>query len=147
MGRGVPIFAICYGAQLVAHALGGTVSRSTHPEIGWHAVSSTSHPELFSHTWLQWHYDVFTVPENFRTIASNDIGPQAMIGKRVLATQFHPEATLGIISRWSSGAGMAELHTFGLDPRYLIEDSARRLGETTLLTAQLVDWFLATTNS
>ena len=147
MGRGVPIFAICYGAQLVSHAFGGTVSRSTHPEIGWHAVSSTSLPELFSHMWLQWHYDVFTVPESFRTIASNDIGPQAMIGKRVLATQFHPEATMGIISRWSSGAGMAELHTLGLDPRHLIEESARRLGKTTPLTAQLVDWFLATTNS
>jgi len=145
--RGVPVFAICFGAQVVSHAFGGTVSRSTHPEIGWHAVSSTSLPELFSHMWLQWHYDVFTVPESFRTIASNDIGPQAMIGKRVLATQFHPEATLGIISRWSSGAGMAELQTLGLDPRHLIEESARRLGETTPLTAQLVDWFLATTNS
>ena len=34
MQRGVPIFAICYGAQLVSHALGGTVGRSAQPELG-----------------------------------------------------------------------------------------------------------------
>ncbi|MFM8017020.1 MAG: type 1 glutamine amidotransferase [Actinomycetota bacterium] len=90
IGRGVPIFAICYGTQLVAHALGGTVSRSQHPEVGWHAVSSTAQPELLAHTWLQWHYDVFTVPQSLTAIATNDVGPQAMVGKRRFATQFHP---------------------------------------------------------
>jgi GMP synthase-like glutamine amidotransferase len=141
--RGVPVFAICYGAQLIAHAFGGTVSRSANPEIGWHQISSTSYPELLSREWLQWHYDVFTVPETFRTIASNDVGPQAMIGKRLFATQFHPEVTLGIITQWTMGAGTAELHGIGVDPKHLCEISAVRVAETAAASTRLVDWFLA----
>jgi len=140
--RGVPVFAICFGAQVVSHAFGGTVSRSPHPEIGWHTVSSTSYPDLFSHSWLQWHYDIFTVPDSFRTIASNDIGPQAMIGKRVLATQFHPEVTLGIISRWSGGGGTNELHKLGIDPQRMLENSTERITRVAPVTDRLVDWFL-----
>jgi GMP synthase-like glutamine amidotransferase len=142
MGRGVPIFAICYGAQLVAHALGGTVSRLQHPEVGWHAVSSTAQPELLAHTWLQWHYDVFTVPPSLQAVASNDVGPQAMLGKRLFATQFHPEATIEIITRWSQGAGTQELHKLGIDPKHLCEISAERVANIAPVTVRLVDWFL-----
>ena len=145
--RGVPVFAICFGAQLVSHAFGGTVSRSPTPEIGWHAVSSVEYPELLAHTWLQWHYDVFSVPNGFRAIATNDIGPQAMIGNRVLATQFHPEATLGIISRWSTGTGITELRKIGVDPRRLVEDSTARLADVAPSAVRLVDWFLEETSS
>ena len=145
--RGVPVFAICFGAQLVSHAFGGTVRRSTTPEIGWYAVSSTAHPELFSHTWLQWHYDVFTVPVGFSTIANNDVGPQAMTSKRILATQFHPEATLGIITRWSSGSGVTELHKIGVDPKKLVDDSIDCLADVNPSAVRLVDWFLTTANS
>jgi len=82
----VSVFAICFGAQLVAHAFGGTVNRLQHPEVGWRAVSSTAQPELMGHTWLQWHYDEFTLLPGFSAIATNDVGLQAMIGKRLLAT-------------------------------------------------------------
>ena len=37
---GVPIFGICYGNQVMAHALGGTVERAREPEIGWKQVVS-----------------------------------------------------------------------------------------------------------
>jgi GMP synthase-like glutamine amidotransferase len=140
--RGVPLFGICYGAQLIAHALGGTVSRSSHPEVGWHAVSSTAHPELLANVWLQWHYDVFTVPPSLTAVATNDVGPQAILGKRIFATQFHPEATMEIISRWSSGTGSGELAKLGLDPKQLWEDSAEQLAMTAPTTSRLVDWFL-----
>jgi len=145
--RGVPIFAICYGAQLVAHALGGTVSRSQQPEVGWHAVSSTAQPELLAHTWLQWHYDVFTVPPSLTAIAANDVGPQAMVGKRLFATQFHPEATTKIITRWSQGAGTQELHKLGIDHKHLCEISTERVANIAPITARLVDWFLAEVSS
>jgi GMP synthase-like glutamine amidotransferase len=143
MQRGVPIFGICYGAQLIAHALGGTVARAQTPEVGWHAVSSTAYPDLLAGTWLQWHYDVFTVPASLRTVAVNDVGPQAMLGKRVFATQFHPEATVGIISRWSTGVGAAELATLGIDAKHLCEMSVDHVAERASATNRLVDWFLA----
>jgi GMP synthase-like glutamine amidotransferase len=143
MERGVPIFAICFGAQLVSHALGGSVTRATNPEIGWHAVSSTAHPDLLAREWLQWHYDLFTVPPRLRAVAINDVGPQAMVGTRLFATQFHPEATLEIITRWSSGAGTTELAKLGIDAKHLCEISAERMANSAPVTLRLVDWFLA----
>jgi GMP synthase-like glutamine amidotransferase len=142
MQRGVPIFGICYGAQLIAHALGGTVTRSHTPEVGWHVVSSTAYPDLLSGTWLQWHYDVFTLPSSLQSVAVNDVGPQAMLGRRVFATQFHPEATLDIITRWSTGAGAVELSKLGIDAKHLCEMSVDQVASRAPATARLVDWFL-----
>lgn len=142
MQRGVPIFGICYGAQLIAHALGGTVTRSHTPEVGWHVVSSTAYPDLLSGTWLQWHYDVFTLPSSLQSVAVNDVGPQAMLGRRVFATQFHPEATLDIITRWSTGAGAVELSKLGIDAKHLCEMSVDQVANRAPATARLVDWFL-----
>ena len=142
MQRGVPIFGICYGAQLIAHALGGTVTRSHTPEVGWHVVSSTAYPDLLSGTWLQWHYDVFTLPSSLQSVAVNDVGPQAMLGRRVFATQFHPEATLDIITRWSTGAGAVELSKLGIDAKHLCEMSVDQVASQAPATARLVDWFL-----
>lgn len=145
--RGVPIFAICFGAQVVAHAFGGTVSRSQHPEVGWHSVSSTLQPELLAHTWLQWHYDVFTVPPQLTSIATSDIGPQAMLGKRLFATQFHPEATTEIVTRWCSGAGALELAKLQLSVSKLINETMSLSSTMMSRTGNLVDWFLDTVAS
>ncbi len=142
MQRGVPIFGICYGAQLIARALGGAVTRSQTPEVGWHGVSSTTFPDLLAGTWLQWHYDVFTVPSSLQVVAANDIGPQAVLGKRVFATQFHPEATLDIITRWCSGVGTVELSKLGVDAKQLCEMSVDQVASRAPTTARLVDWFL-----
>ena len=147
VARGVPIFAICFGAQLISHAFGGSVTRATRSELGWHPVSSTLYPDLMQHTWLQWHYDTFSVPANMTAVANNDVGPQAMLGKRVFATQFHPEATTEIISRWSSGAGTTELHKHGIDPKGLIESSQEHVARTAAVTVKLVDWFLVSANA
>jgi GMP synthase-like glutamine amidotransferase len=143
MQRGVPLFAICFGAQLVSHALDGTVSRAPRPEIGWRAVSSTAYPDLLAHEWLQWHHDVFTVPTSMQAVASNDVGPQAMLGKRVFATQFHPEATATIVERWCAGVGALELQKLGIDPKHLCETSGERAAAAVPAATRLVDWFLA----
>jgi GMP synthase-like glutamine amidotransferase len=141
--RGVPIFAICYGAQLVSHALGGRVTRAPTPEIGWHAVASTAQPDLLAREWFQWHYDVFTVPPGLRAVAINDVGPQAMLGKRLFATQFHPEATLAIVTRWSTGRGIVELAKLGIDANQLCQISEDQVANGASATYRLVDWFLS----
>ena len=132
--RGVHDF---FGASL---AIAGALA---YLGVGWHAVSSTAQPELLAHTWLQWHYDVFIVPPSLTAIATNDVGSQAMVGKRLFATQFHPEATTEIITRWSQGAGTQELHKLGIDPKHLCEVSTERVANIAPFTARLVDWFLS----
>ena len=38
--RGTPILGICFGGQLLAAALGGTVEQAPVPEIGWYEIRS-----------------------------------------------------------------------------------------------------------
>ncbi len=86
---------------------------------------------------------MFTVPPGLQAVAINDVGPQAMLGKRLFATQFHPEATLDIIMRWSTGVGTAELAKLGIDAKHLCEMSGDQVASRASATAKLVDWFLA----
>jgi len=70
-----------------------------------------------------------------------------MVGKRFFATQFHPEATTEIITRWSQGAGTQELHKLGIDPKQLCEISVERVANIAPVTVRLVDWFLSVCSS
>ncbi len=76
---GVPIYGICYGNQIMAHALGGTVERARQPEIGWHQVVSDLPEVIAEGPWMQWHYDVVTVPGPSTELARSTVGPQAWL--------------------------------------------------------------------
>ena len=39
--RGIPQFGICFGAQIMSHALGGSAERAKKSEVGWHEVIAT----------------------------------------------------------------------------------------------------------
>jgi GMP synthase-like glutamine amidotransferase len=142
-GRGVPIYGICYGNQIMAHAMGGTVERARQPEIGWHQVVSDV-PEVISEgPWMQWHYDVVTVPGAAMELARSTVGPQAWRLGRSFCTQFHPEATETMIRRWaSSDGGSSELLKYGMEPDELIDESRRNVVESRPAADHLVDWFL-----
>lgn len=140
---GVPIFGICYGNQIMAHALGGTVERARHPEIGWHQVVSDLPEAIVEGPWMQWHYDVVTVPTRARELARSSVGPQAWLHGRSFCTQFHPEATETMIRRWAlSDAGGAELLKHGMKPHELVEQSRRNVADSEPAADHLVDWFL-----
>lgn len=136
-----PVLAICFGAQLAAQALGARVSRAPAPEIGWHEM--TSHvPEIGSGPWMQWHYDVFQVPQGAKSLAENPMGPQAFCVDNLLAVQFHPEATESIVSVWSSDEGDNELEAVGIERASLLERTNREVNRTRALTKHLVSWHL-----
>lgn len=145
--RGTPVFGICFGAQMIALANGGRVWRAASPELGWHQITSDRHPDLFSHMWFQWHYDVFSVPHGAELVASNGTGVQAIVGKRLLGTQFHPEVTEDIIARWSQGSGSSELRLSGLNPTDLAQMSQQHVELSRNKSANLVNWFLEFSNS
>ncbi|HZX53034.1 MAG TPA: type 1 glutamine amidotransferase [Ilumatobacteraceae bacterium] len=141
--RGVPVFGICYGNQIMAHALGGRVQRSGEPEIGWHEVVSHLPEAIAEGPWMQWHHDVVTVPPAAEEMARNSLGPQAWRLGRSFCTQFHPEATETMIRRWaSSEGGSAELLKYGIEPDGLIDESRRNVADSRPAAAHLVDWFL-----
>jgi GMP synthase-like glutamine amidotransferase len=140
--RGVPLFGICFGSQVMAHALGGTVERARVPEIGWYDVVSDRPEVVADGPWMQWHYDCFTVPPGFDEIARSPVGPQTIVGDHSMATQFHPEATDAMLARWVTGAGAAELDRIGRNPDDLLAQTRANTITSRENSDVLVDWFL-----
>jgi GMP synthase-like glutamine amidotransferase len=137
---GVPTFGICYGAQMVAHACGGEVSRAAAPEIGWYTIDSDV-ADVPSGPWAQWHYDVFTVPDGFTELARSSVGPQAIRSGRTFATQFHPELTETMIVRWLGMGGADHYRAFGGDPDELVAETRANIAVSREAAFALVDWF------
>lgn len=103
---GCPILGICYGMQTMAAQLGGKVSASMHREFGHATIKIISESALLVEktkraltvldVWMSHGDKVITLPEGFKTIASNDTCPIAMMGdekRRFYGVQFHPEVT------------------------------------------------------
>jgi len=97
--REVPVLGVCYGHQLIAHALGGEVARSPNGrEVGAVEVTHTGDPifdglpERFS-VWQSHIDEVTRPPAHAEVIASNEHSAvQAMaIGARCRTVQWHPE--------------------------------------------------------
>jgi GMP synthase-like glutamine amidotransferase len=101
---GIPVLGICFGAQALALALGGTVRRANFLEVGWSPTDS-SEPELLPNgPWFLWHEDVFSVPPGGREIARSDAGPLAFVSGLSIGLQFHPEVDSTVIRGWINGA-------------------------------------------
>jgi len=141
VARDVPLIAICFGAQVLSHALGGTVDLASAPEIGW--LDFPLGDSLPAGPWLVWHDDVFTVPHGFDELARSPAGPQLVRGGRSLASQFHPEATETMIERWLGMGGADQLRRHGLDPAVFRAETRRNVERSRPNAAALVDWFLA----
>jgi GMP synthase-like glutamine amidotransferase len=128
ISAGVPALGICFGGQLLAAALGGTVSRAPVPEIGWLSVASADPALIDRGPWLQWHFDRFEPPAGVPVAARTALAVQAIAHGRTLALQFHPEVTDSVLEAWLSAGGAAELAELGVDPQVLI-DQARDLAD------------------
>ncbi|MEO5723476.1 MAG: glutamine-hydrolyzing GMP synthase [Ilumatobacteraceae bacterium] len=98
---GVPLLGICYGAQLIAQQLGGTVGRGMRGEYGRAQLTVTDSASALLHdlpiqqdVWMS-HFDAVTaVPEGFIATASTADAPVAALesaSRRVWGVQFHPE--------------------------------------------------------
>ena len=120
---GVPALGICFGGQVLAAAVGGTVSRAPVPEIGWTTVASSEPGLIDPGPWLEWHFDRFTLPPGVPALARTALATQAFRYGRALGLQFHPEVTDEVLGAWMASGGAAELHRLGLDPSALVEQS------------------------
>lgn len=141
--RGVPVFGICFGGQMLAHALGGSVARSPEPEIGWFLVDFGQELAIYrQEVWFQWHYDSFTPPPDAEELGIGAQGSQAFLIGSSLGLQFHPEVTPGIVERWSSGAGAVELARVGIDRDELLAETRSHAHVSATAAHRLVDWFI-----
>ena len=97
---GKPILGICYGAQLMAHLLGGKVEEGAKKEFGRIEVSINAPSQLFHNVPSETevfmsHLDQVTVlPKGFKNTASSDLTPNCAFENtraKLYAVQFHPE--------------------------------------------------------
>jgi GMP synthase-like glutamine amidotransferase len=103
---GVPVLGLCYGAQVLAAVLGSRVAPAAVPELGWREVETDDRAAVPAGPWLTWHYDSFTTPPGATEIARTAHASQAFRSGPHLGVQFHPEATVEIVSAWARAEGV-----------------------------------------
>jgi GMP synthase-like glutamine amidotransferase len=140
--RGVPVYGICFGAQSIAAALGGTVERAREPEIGWYDNIVSDIPEIIATgPWMQWHSDVVTLPPGAEELARSPVCPQAYRIGRTFATQFHPEVNESMITRWALD-GADTLASRGSSTDELRAETSRNVLESRANAEHIVDWYV-----
>ncbi len=106
-GLGIPILGICYGMQLMAHALGGEVAPAVslgQREYGRADITVTQQSGIFRGlpdrfpVWMSHGDSVITLPPQFVNAAHTDNTAVAAMysdSLKLVGTQFHPEVTHG----------------------------------------------------
>jgi GMP synthase (glutamine-hydrolysing) len=121
-----PLLGICYGHQLLAHALGGVVADNPRGrEVG--SVEVRLRPEARSDPLLSTLSDgermhtthvqsVLELPAGARLRASTELDPlhAFAVGDRVFGVQFHPEFDADIMRRYLLGR-RARIESEGID--------------------------------
>src|SRR5580658_2634835 len=97
---GIPVLGICYGHQLMAHALGGHVRKGDRGEYGLAQLEITHSDTILNgiegrqQVWMSHRDAVASVPDDFEVLASTEtcaIAAMSSPARRLFAVQFHPE--------------------------------------------------------
>jgi GMP synthase-like glutamine amidotransferase len=141
---GGAVFGICFGAQALARALGGSVARSSQPEIGWTVLEPSAESDgiVGPGPWFEWHFDAFTPPPGAVVLAGNGAATQAYRIGRSLGVQFHPEVTAADIGMWLDNGGEAQVRAQGIDPADLLAEAAREAADARARAEALTDAYL-----
>ena len=77
--RGIPVFGICFGNQVMAHAFGGSVFKADIAEIGWQDVETDVPDVIAAGPWMEWHYDVVSLPPGRDGDGAHRGGPAGVV--------------------------------------------------------------------
>jgi GMP synthase (glutamine-hydrolysing) len=95
-----PVIGICFGAQMLAAALGGSAAMLPGGRVcqGW--MTNDAVEDVWRGPWMRWHGDHCTAPPGAEVIATADGILQAFRLGSALGVQFHPEADEAIVAGW-----------------------------------------------
>ena len=97
---GIPVFGICYGFQVMAQGLGGSVARTGGSEYGGTSLDVVEFGTLMDglpatqNVWMSHGDSVERAPEGFEVLASTQGAPIAAFentSRQMAGVQFHPE--------------------------------------------------------
>ncbi|WP_058985404.1 glutamine-hydrolyzing GMP synthase [Hugonella massiliensis] len=97
---GLPVLGFCYGQQIMAVTLGGTVGHTEKGEYGHATLTRKGESRLLDGTpaeqqvWMSHRDAVSAVPEGFTVTGTTETCPVASMecaSRNLYATQFHPE--------------------------------------------------------
>lgn len=140
--RGMPVLGICFGGQLVARAMGGSVAPAPRAEIGWTSIWSDQPSLVGAGPWFQFHYDRWVVPPGAVEVARTPAASQAFTIERTLAVQFHPELDAEGLQGWLDWGGASQVVEAGMDPQVMIGETVATAAIARDRTYALVDAFL-----
>ncbi len=141
--RGIPILGICFGGQLLATALGGSVAKAERPQVGWVRIETDDPSWVPEGPWFQWHFDCWQLPPGAREIARDDVASQAFLLRQHLGVQFHPELTPDMLDGWLNNGGHHSARAMGYDVEQMVEFTEQEAPAAQQRAYDLVDSFLA----
>jgi len=140
---GIPILGICFGGQLMARALGGSVAKAPKAEVGWFEIESNDKTLISSGPWFEYHWDRWQSPKGATEIANSELANQAFVMGRTLALQFHPEVDPEVLEAWlSRQSGCVEITGEGVDLDQLRAQTKDQEAGSNARAAELIDTFL-----
>lgn len=95
-----PTLGVCFGAQMMAAAMGARVYPGPVKEVGFHPLCRVDQASPLRHLAdvpvLHWHGDTFDLPDDVELLGSSEAYPHQAFrrGPNLLALQFHAEMGL-----------------------------------------------------
>jgi len=105
----IPVIGHCLGGQIMSKALGGTIGRADHVEIGWSQlvvedaeVAADWFGGNMALQLFQWHGETFSVPPNARRVVTGRYcqNQAFLVGHKHIGMQFHCEVDESKVRQW-----------------------------------------------